>query len=36
MVTFAVRSQEFPSLVKGPGPLATPGPGLYETVEESV
>ncbi|MEV6174980.1 antibiotic biosynthesis monooxygenase family protein [Streptomyces sp. NPDC051954] len=31
----AVRSEEFQSLVKGLGPLATPDPGLYETVEES-
>ena len=32
----AVRSEEFQALVKGLGPLATPDPGLYETVEESV
>jgi long-chain acyl-CoA synthetase len=32
----AVRSEEFQSLVKGLGPLATPDPGLYETLEESV
>lgn len=32
----AVRSEEFQSLVKGLGPLATPDPGLYEIVEESM
>ncbi|MDG4865971.1 antibiotic biosynthesis monooxygenase [Streptomyces sp. T-3] len=31
----AVRSEEFQSLVKGLGPLATPDPGLYETVEDA-
>ncbi|MFF3847875.1 antibiotic biosynthesis monooxygenase family protein [Streptomyces sp. NPDC002328] len=31
----AVRSPEFQSLVQGLRPLATPDPGLYETVEES-
>ncbi|WP_369193157.1 antibiotic biosynthesis monooxygenase family protein [Streptomyces djakartensis] len=31
----AVRSEEFQSLVKGLGPLATPDPALYEIVEES-
>ncbi|MFF0885070.1 AMP-binding protein [Streptomyces sp. NPDC003456] len=31
----AVRSEEFQSLVKGLGPLATPEPGLYETVGAS-
>ncbi|KMO94118.1 antibiotic biosynthesis monooxygenase family protein [Streptomyces sp. NPDC051582] len=29
----AVRSEEFQALVKDLGPLATPEPGLYETVE---
>jgi quinol monooxygenase YgiN len=29
----AVRSKEFQALVKDLGPLATPEPGLYETVE---
>ncbi|MEU0580169.1 AMP-binding protein [Streptomyces griseoincarnatus] len=29
----AVRSEEFQSIVKNLGPLATPEPGLYETVE---
>ncbi|MFD5508219.1 antibiotic biosynthesis monooxygenase family protein [Streptomyces sp. NPDC127051] len=29
----AVRSEEFQDLVKDLGPLATPEPGLYETVE---
>ncbi|WP_329297162.1 antibiotic biosynthesis monooxygenase [Streptomyces sp. NBC_00659] len=31
----AVRSEEFPSLAQGLGPPATPGPGLYETIEGS-
>ncbi|MFJ5779703.1 AMP-binding protein [Streptomyces sp. NPDC093094] len=31
----AVRSEEFQAIVKGLGPLATPEPGLYETVEAS-
>ncbi|MFJ8546470.1 AMP-binding protein [Streptomyces sp. NPDC093586] len=31
----AVRSEEFQSIVKGLGPLATPEPGLYETVGAS-
>ncbi|WP_160159809.1 antibiotic biosynthesis monooxygenase family protein [Streptomyces sp. WAC05374] len=31
----AVRSEEFQAIVKGLGPLATPEPGLYETVEEA-
>ncbi|MFJ5049828.1 AMP-binding protein [Streptomyces sp. NPDC088719] len=31
----AVRSEEFQSIVEGLGPLATPEPGLYETVEAS-
>ncbi|MEV5880474.1 antibiotic biosynthesis monooxygenase family protein [Streptomyces sp. NPDC052101] len=31
----AVRSEEFQSIVRQLGPLATPDPGLYETVEES-
>ncbi|MEG8279685.1 antibiotic biosynthesis monooxygenase family protein [Streptomyces sp. AHA2] len=31
----AVRSEEFQSLVKDLGPLATPDPALYEIVEES-
>ncbi|KPI14886.1 MULTISPECIES: antibiotic biosynthesis monooxygenase [unclassified Streptomyces] len=29
----AVRSEQFQALVKDLGPLATPEPGLYETVE---
>ncbi|PWI07871.1 antibiotic biosynthesis monooxygenase [Streptomyces sp. NWU339] len=32
----AVRSEQFQSLVKDLDPLATPDPGMYEIVEESV